>query len=68
MILYKWKAPGVRNRNYLNYARVKHRLSNSMKNVKTARAADVESDYNLPVGNDRIRLEKIIKMQKEKSN
>lgn len=43
-------------------------IHNSMKNVQTAREANVESDYNFPVGNDRTRLEKIVKLQKVKSS
>jgi hypothetical protein len=61
--LYKWKAPGDWSGQELYYILVKHRFRNSVKDVQSLPAANVDSDHSLLVAKFRTRLKKIIRFQ-----
>jgi hypothetical protein len=64
--LYTWKAPGDRSRHQLDYALVKQRFRDSVKDVQTLPGADIDTDHNLLVAKICTRLKKIVRFQKRK--
>jgi len=58
---------GARSRHQLDYILVKHRFINSVKAVQAVPGADIDSDLNLLVAKICIKLKKIIRFQKRRS-
>jgi hypothetical protein len=64
-ILYTWTASGNRKRHQLDYMLVKHRFSNSMKDVQTLPEAHTDSEHNLLVAKICTTLKKITNLETE---
>jgi exonuclease III len=64
--LYTWKSPGDMSQYQLDYALVKQRFRNIVKDVQTMPGADIDSHHNLLVATICTRLKKIIRFHKRK--
>jgi len=63
--LYTWKESGEWSRSQLDNILVKHQFRNSVKDVHTLSAADIDSDHNLLFAKFRTRFAESYKIPKE---
>ena len=64
--LYTWSKPGNTGKFQIDFILVKERFRNAVKSVKTYPGADVDSDHNLLVMENRITLRRVKYKQRKK--
>ena len=63
---YTWTSPDGATRNQIDHIAVNGRFKRSVMDVRTFRAADVDSDHNLLVGTLKLKLAKVYKKKESR--